>query len=97
MANTFAPNELTPGASALPSWITQRATDGDGEQPQRPGADAGASFLTISDVASRLRVSTRTVRRLIARDQMRCVRVGRAVRIPREVVEGWGRHGDVHE
>jgi excisionase family DNA binding protein len=38
-------------------------------------------LLTVADVAEILRLSVRTVRRLIAEDQLPIVRIGRAVRV----------------
>ena len=40
-------------------------------------------FLTVEEVAGLLRVSTRTVQRLLAEGQLPGVRVGRQWRIPR--------------
>jgi excisionase family DNA binding protein len=42
---------------------------------------APKTFLTIPEVAGILRVSTRTVRRLVGGGALACVRVGRSVRI----------------
>ncbi len=48
------------------------------------GADAVRGeperLLTITQVASYLQLSARTVRRLVAMRQLRCVRLGRSVR-----------------
>ncbi|MEO8656239.1 MAG: helix-turn-helix domain-containing protein [Ramlibacter sp.] len=38
-------------------------------------------LMTVAEVASQLQVSTRTVRRLIAADELKVVRIGRAIRI----------------
>lgn len=40
-----------------------------------------APLMTIDDVAGRWKVSPRTIQRLIASRQLRCVRIGRAVRL----------------
>ena len=45
-----------------------------------------AELLTIKDVATILRVSTKTVRRSIDRGQLETVRIGRAIRIRPESV-----------
>ena len=55
-------------------------------KPQRSlpptGGQAGARrLLTVADVADRVQVSERTVRRWIAGDQLRVRRLGRSVRI----------------
>jgi excisionase family DNA binding protein len=78
----------------LPGWITRFAAELDRPAPvgvQKEIQADGASFMTINEVAAALRVSTRTVRRLIASERLACVRLGRAVRIPREAVEWPGR------
>jgi excisionase family DNA binding protein len=51
-----------------------------GDVPRRPQRDR-LEFLTIPDVAERLRVSTRTVRRWIADDNLIAHRIGGLVRI----------------
>jgi excisionase family DNA binding protein len=41
------------------------------------------TFLTLSEVADRLQISTRTVQRMIDRDELKAVKVGpRLVRVP---------------
>ena len=86
----------TPTRSDLPSWITQFAAELD--QPSPADRDtmaqaAKAQFMTINEVAAALRVSTRTVRRLVASGRLSFVRIGRSIRIPREVVD-WPRNGE---
>jgi len=51
-------------------------------QEKRPG-----DLLTVAEVASRLRVSTKTIRRVIARGELHAVRIGRAVRIDPQEIE----------
>ena len=41
-------------------------------------------LLTVADVARALRLSVRSVRRIVAEDQLPIVRIGRAVRVRRE-------------
>jgi len=41
-------------------------------------------LLTVADVAEILRLSVRTVRRLIAEDELKVIRVGRSVRVQAE-------------
>jgi excisionase family DNA binding protein len=48
-------------------------------------------MLTPSDVARRLAVSPRTVRRLVQRGELRGVRVGSLVRIPEDALDEWER------
>jgi excisionase family DNA binding protein len=56
------------------------------EEPRSAGRHKGKPpvperLLTVSDVAERLQVSPRTVRRMIATGQLRIIRLGRSVRI----------------
>lgn len=46
-------------------------------------------LLTIREVAELLRVSPITVRRRIADGQLKAVRVGKGIRVPREAIEGF--------
>jgi excisionase family DNA binding protein len=50
-----------------------------------------SEFMTAKDVAAQLRVSERTVRRLIATGALRVRRVGRAVRISPADLEAYLR------
>lgn len=51
-------------------------------------------LLTVADVAEVLRLSVRTVRRLIAEKQLRVVRVGRSVRVrPKDLRSFLGASG----
>ena len=55
----------------------------------KPAADARASLtrlLTVEQVAESLQTSMRTVRRLIASDELAVVHIGRLVRIHPEAV-----------
>jgi len=47
---------------------------------------SSVKLLTVDEVAERLRRSPLTVRYWIARHQIGCVRIGRAVLVPEEVV-----------
>jgi excisionase family DNA binding protein len=64
-----------------------------GRAPFRGGdesvLDPGESLLTLQEVAGQLAVSPRTVRRLVAVGELRCVRIGRLVRIHPGDVSRW--------
>ena len=53
-----------------------------------PPVPAGDEFLSVGDVAERLRVHPQTVRAWIARGDLRAIRIGRTVRV---------RHADFQE
>jgi excisionase family DNA binding protein len=46
-------------------------------------------FLTVDETALRLRVSARTIRRLIANGELPVVRVGSQIRIDEAELEAW--------
>jgi excisionase family DNA binding protein len=62
----------------LPAWVF--ASD-QSDQHLSKTSEPTASHLTVQEVAAQLRVSERTVRRLISRGQLQVVRIGRSVRI----------------
>jgi len=53
------------------------------------GAKPREGLLTVRQVAAYLSVSERTVRRLIATGQLRCIRIGRLTRIDPGDVSRW--------
>lgn len=65
-------------AGELPEWVFA-ADQSERNIPEIPRP--GALFLTVKEVGAQLRVSDRTIRRLIARGQLEAVRLGRSVRI----------------
>lgn len=62
----------------LPAWVF--ASDLSDPHLSKTSESAN-SHLTVQEVAAQLRVSERTVRRLISRGQLQVVRIGRSVRI----------------
>jgi excisionase family DNA binding protein len=50
-------------------------------------------LMTVEDVAAHLRVSTRTVRRMVKSGALEVIRIGRAVRVTREALEAAKRAG----
>ncbi|WP_374211814.1 helix-turn-helix domain-containing protein [Erythrobacter fulvus] len=69
----------------LPSWVHEPA-DVSGI-PSQPQIRSTSTLLTIAAVADQLMLSTRTVRRMIARGQLKAVRLGRSVRIAPSALE----------
>ena len=85
------PVESCPATAPLPNWIQSRDTSAVGRrreavEPIPEPIDKGV--LTIAEVAERLRVSPRTVRRQIGSGALYAVKIGRSVRVPRTAVEG---------
>ena len=48
---------------------------------------AEPEFYTVQEVADRMRVSRKTIYRLVERGELRAVRLGDVYRIPREALE----------
>ena len=82
-------------AASLPDWVKERAitarhsprpshiNNGIAEALQAP------TFFTLAEAAAILRVSPRTVSRLVSRGDLTCVRVGRSVRISASVLDAF--------
>jgi excisionase family DNA binding protein len=50
---------------------------------------AGTTFLTVAEVAARMRVSKMTVYRLVHNGQLEAIRVGRSFRVTEKAVEDY--------
>ncbi|TCK25247.1 AlpA family transcriptional regulator [Pseudonocardia endophytica] len=62
------------------------ANDMDGRIPDQRGTQE-APFLTVAEVAERMRVSRMTVYRLVHSGELPAVRFGRSFRVPPEAVD----------
>jgi excisionase family DNA binding protein len=60
-----------------------------------PGDMSEAQFLTIAEVAARMRVSKMTVYRLVHGGELPAVRVGRSFRVPEQAVHDYLDHAYV--
>ena len=65
----------------LPAWVYEKPEHGAHTTTTQAPADATNDLLTRAEVARYLRVSDRTVSRLIRKGQLPAARIGRAVRI----------------
>lgn len=80
---------------SLPEWALGPPFVARGDAAQaafRPLSDAAPpildrDLLTVADVAARLSVSMKTVRRLINRGELRAVRIGRVIRVRADEVK----------
>ena len=84
------PVEFCPATVPLPNWIESRDTSAVGRRREPVEAipePIDKAVLTIAEVAERLRISPRTVRRQIGSGALYAVKIGRSVRVPRSVVE----------
>ena len=77
----------------LPTWVLSHAPDSSVKpvksEPEK--LTTSEDYLTAVEVAAVLRVSLRTVRRLLAQGHIPHIRVGRQVRIPRETLTDRGQ------
>jgi len=64
--------------------MTSSVSGPEGSRPQR-------QFLTVAEVAARMRVSKMTVYRLVHGGELEAVRVGRSFRVPEDAVEEYLR------
>jgi len=54
-------------------------------------SDSDVEFLTVAEVAARMRVSKMTVYRLVHNGDLEAIRVGRSFRVPDEAVQEYLR------
>jgi excisionase family DNA binding protein len=91
----------------IPSWASQAFDLNEPSDPapapstsccSSKSADAGATrafihLMTVAEVATALRVSTKTIRRMIARGELQHVKLGRLIRVRAEdIVQHLGGH-----
>jgi excisionase family DNA binding protein len=72
-----------PSHPAEPAFVLPFAAPAPPPRPRRPYTAASEPLLSVTDTAAHLRVSTKTVRRLLARGELGASRVGRQLRISR--------------
>jgi excisionase family DNA binding protein len=90
--NTVAVGSPTSSRAELPPWVLNRALD-PRTKPARVEIDpfeGSEDFLTVTEAAIALRISSRTLRRQLADGKVPHIRVGRQIRIPRAILTaGW--------
>ena len=87
-------------AANIPAWALHPSSETSApnavpeDRTIAPDRDSGTSrsprvppLLSVEDVADRLNVSTKTIRRLITRGQLRGTRIGRMIRIQEAEIE----------
>jgi excisionase family DNA binding protein len=79
----IAPDAVEDPGALIPHWAASRASAPN--RPLRPPVpkDAGTEVLTVPEAASYLRVSQKTIQRLISGGKLKAFSVGRAIRIRR--------------
>ena len=79
---------MTPVGKPAPSRKKDRCTP---MAENTPGDMSEARFLTIAEVAAKMRVSKMTVYRLVHGGELSAVRVGRSFRVPERAVHDYLR------
>ena len=67
------------------------SSNSDNEGTDHPSAGEQGQFLTVAEVAARMRVSKMTVYRLVHGGELEAVRVGRSFRVPEGAVQDYLR------
>jgi excisionase family DNA binding protein len=73
----------------------RHATRGPAARHPAETGNLGADLLTVTEVATMLRVSKMTVYRLVHAGTIAALRVGESLRLPRESVEAFLRDAEV--
>ena len=82
--SSAVPPRTSCDAMGLPDWVYAPAKKVNQAKPALLSVD---TLITVDDVASYLRVSTKTVRRQIAAGHISAIRIGRSIRVsPDELV-----------
>jgi excisionase family DNA binding protein len=68
----------------LPDWIYEPPAPVKSSAATTATSPSQDLLLTVPEVAAILRLSTRTISRLINRGELRAVRIGRAIRIRKD-------------
>lgn len=76
-------SKVSPDTSNLPTWVLVTPKQVEEAAAGSRAPVATDELLTLAEVAQYLRVSTRTVSRMIKSDRLPAKRVGRAARIER--------------
>ena len=71
----------------VPCWAVNSGDRPNGRAGTEKLWPSGGEFLRVSEAASHLNISEKTVRRLIAAGTVKTLRIGRLVRIPRREIE----------
>ncbi len=74
------PSRIRASHAKLLDFGVAGSAEGPQLTPQGPSIVDESHLLTLGDVAEYLRVSPRTVRRLVSRHRLPCVRLGRVLR-----------------
>ena len=68
----------------LPEWVAYEVTDTISAVP-KTACDPQSSLLTLTDAAAQLRISPRTLRRMVKSGKLTALRIGRQLRFDRDI------------
>jgi excisionase family DNA binding protein len=86
------PYDLDEPSDSPPTGLVSRCSPHSaGASAARTGPASFAPLITAAEAATALRVSTKTIRRMIARGELRRVSIGRLIRIRVEVIRQYIR------
>jgi excisionase family DNA binding protein len=94
---TNSPKKIPSMTAEAPAWLERRiraaeiqAAAANPVTPRlAPAAISSPAVLTIAEAAQLMRISVRTVRRLVTAGELSAVRIGRSIRFRRADVEGF--------
>jgi len=75
---------LPPTDAGLPEWVAYEGTDTVSAVP-KTACDPKSSLLTLTDAAAQLRISPRTLRRMVKSGKLTALRIGRQLRFDRDI------------
>jgi excisionase family DNA binding protein len=80
----FLPSDQDGPSDSAPTYLTSRSLDASAA---RIAASPFRPLMTVAEAAAVLRVSTKTIRRMLSRDELNRVIIGRLMRIRAEDIE----------
>ncbi len=74
-----------PMENTLPEWVRENH-DGALSSASKNACDPQSSLLTLTEAANQLRISPRTLRRMVKSSKLTAIRIGRQLRFDRETL-----------
>lgn len=75
---------LPPTDAGLPEWVAYEGTHTISAVPKTV-CDPQSSLLTLTEAAAQLRISPRTLRRMVKSGKLTALRIGRQLRFDRDI------------
>ncbi len=84
-----------PVETALPEWVRE-SNDTALSSASKNACDPQSSLLTLTEAANQLRISPRTLRRMVKSSKLTAIRIGRQLRFDRDIFWREISHLDNH-